>query len=162
MHLSWLEDWSIHSAMHFWLLMAWVVFWYAIFYDLLLLGVGPCRIIGLPSPSLLCIHSVALLTFSVIPLCYSYCNRLTQSCWASLSLLFISLPVTQCVHWAFSYIVCELLCPISLLGILGPFAFLGFSRPFSNPAFPWAFTNSLGLPWPNYFIPHHWGWWVFY
>ena len=63
-----------------------------------------------------------------------------------MGLLFISLPVTQCIHWAFSYTLCKLLCPIFLLGILGPFDFLGLPRPFSNLAFPWAFTNSLELP----------------
>ena len=60
--------------MHFWLLMAWVVFQFAILYDLLLLGVRPCKIMGLPSPDLLCIHFVALLAFPAIPLCYSCCN----------------------------------------------------------------------------------------
>ena len=34
----------------------------------------PCRIMGLSSPGLLCIHSVALLAFPTIPLCYSCCN----------------------------------------------------------------------------------------
>ena len=38
------------------------------------LGVGPCRIMGLLSPGLLCIPSVALLAFPAIPLCYSCCN----------------------------------------------------------------------------------------
>ena len=52
-----------------------------------------------------------------------------------MGLLFITLPVTQCVHWAFSYIFCGLLCLICL---------------FSNHTFPGAFTNSLGLPCPNY------------
>ena len=29
---------------------------------------------------------------------------------------------------------------------------LGFLGPFSNFVFPWAFTDFVGLPWPNYFI----------
>ena len=29
---------------------------------------------------------------------------------------------------------------------------LGFLGPFINFAFPWAFTNFIGLPWPNYLI----------
>ena len=29
---------------------------------------------------------------------------------------------------------------------------LGFLIPFTNSAFPWAITNFIGLPWPNYFI----------
>ena len=56
------------------------------------------------------------------------------------------------VIWALYYIACGLFCPIYfLLDILGPLAFLG---PFSNSAFSWAFTNSFGLPWPNYLISH--------
>ena len=54
---------------------------------------------------------------------------------------------------------CGLLCPIFCLNILGPFAFLGLPWPFSNSAL---FTNSLRLPWPNYFILHPWAWWVFH
>lgn len=79
--------------------------------------------------------------------------------------------MTQCVHWAFSYTACGLLCPISLLGILGLFAFLGLPQLFSNHTFPWAFTNSLwasltqllytsslglmGLPLAPYFLCLH-------
>ena len=48
-------------------------------------------------------------------------------------------------------------------GLLCPFCFfswaslahllhLGFLIPFTNSAFPWAITNFIGLPWPNYFI----------
>ena len=29
---------------------------------------------------------------------------------------------------------------------------LGFLIPFINSAFPWAISNFIGLPWPNYFI----------
>ena len=29
---------------------------------------------------------------------------------------------------------------------------LGFLNPFINSAFPWVFTNFIGLPWPNYRI----------
>ena len=54
--------------------------WHGFFSDLpffmtcFSLGVGPCRIMGLPSLGLLCIHFVALLAFPAIPLCYSCCN----------------------------------------------------------------------------------------
>ena len=37
---------------------------------------------------------------------------------------------------------------------------LGFLGPFPNFAFPWTFTNSFGLPWPNYLILHPWGSWT--
>ena len=63
MHLPWSGDWFVRFAVHFWLLMAWVVFRFAILYDLLLLRIGPCWIMGLPSPGLFCVHSVALLAF---------------------------------------------------------------------------------------------------
>ena len=126
MHLPCSGDWSVHSAMHFWLLMVWVVFQSAILHDLLLLGIRPCWIMGLPSPGLFCVHFVALLVFSCrTTLLFLLWCCLTQSCRASLGLLFISLLVTQCIHWYFSYTVCGLLCPIFLLGIFGPFAFLG-------------------------------------
>ena len=82
-------------AMHFWLLMAWVVFRSAILYDLLLLGIRPRWIMGLPSPGSFYVHSVALLAFSYYTtLLFLLTCCLTQSCWASLGLLFISLPVT--------------------------------------------------------------------
>ena len=64
MHLPCSGDWSVHFVVHFWLLMAWVVFRSAILYDLLLLGIGLCWIMGLPSPGLFCVHSVTLLAFS--------------------------------------------------------------------------------------------------
>ena len=37
---------------------------------------------------------------------------------------------------------------------------LGFLGPFPNFAFPWAFSISFGLPWPNYLIFHSWGLWA--
>ena len=37
-----------------------------------------------------------------------------------------------------------------------PWAFLALS----NSVFPWVFTNSFGLPCPNYFILHPWGSWA--
>ena len=48
-------------------------------------------------------------------------------------------------------------------GPLWPISFsLGILGPFSNFAFPWAFTNSFGLPWPNYLILHSWDLWAFH
>ena len=37
---------------------------------------------------------------------------------------------------------------------------LGFFGIFPNFVFPWVFTNSFELPWPNYLIPHPWGSWT--
>ena len=157
MHLPWSGDWSIRSAVHFWLLMAWAISQSTILYDLLLLGVGPCRIMGLPSPDLLYIHFVALLAFPTIPLCYSYCNVVWLNpagpLWACC--LFSSQWLSVFIGPFLTLFVGS--CPISLLGVFGLFAFLGLPWPFSNLAFPWAFTNSLGLPWLNYFISYPWG-----
>ena len=69
MHLPCSGACSICSVVHFWFLMAWVVFRSTILYDLLLLGIGPCWIMGLLSLGLFCVHSVALLAFS-------YCTTL--------------------------------------------------------------------------------------
>lgn len=44
---------------------------------------------------------------------------------------------------------------------LWPIYFPWASSALSNPVFPWAFTNSFGLPWPN-FILHPWGSWIFH
>ena len=38
MHLLWSGDWSVRSTVHFWFLMAWVIFRSAVLYDLLLFG----------------------------------------------------------------------------------------------------------------------------
>ena len=142
-------------AMHFWLLMAWVVFRSAILYDLLLLGIRPRLFIGLPFPGSFCVHSMALLAFSYCTtLLFLLTCCLTQSCWASLGLLFISLPVTQCIHWAFSYTICRLLCPISFWASLAHLISLGF-----HDAFPILLSRGpsltlLGFPGPItlYFI----------
>ena len=148
-HLPWSRDWSVHSTVHFCLLIAWAVFWSAILYNLLLLGVGPCWIVGLPSPGLLYIHSVALLAFLVIPLCYSCYNvvwlhpvrplwayYLFPSQWLSVFTgPFLTLFAGSCVpfpSWAslaylFSF---NFLGPFSILLSHGPIlTLLGFSNP---------------------------------
>ena len=138
--------------------MAWAIFWFPILYGLLPLGAGLCFIVGFSSFSPLfcsflqsCYHSCCTALLFLL-WCY-----LTQAYWGSLGLLLILLSMTQYGHLGFYYIACGLLCPIFPLGLLGPFAFLG---PFSNSTFPWAFTNSFGLPWPNYLILHPWGLWA--
>ena len=54
-------------------------------------------------------------------------------------------------HW-FSYFR----APVSVLSFswasLAHLLSLGFLGPFTNSAFPWAFINFIGLPWPNYLI----------
>ena len=75
--------------------------------------------------------------FSVTPSCHTALSFLLwsclpQSCWASLGLPFILLPMAQYSHWFFYYIIGGFLCPICFpLSVLGPFAFLGLSQPFS-------------------------------
>ena len=48
------------------------------------------------------------------------------------------------------------------LGHSWPIYFPWASSALSNFVFPWAFTNSFGLPWPNYFILHLLGLWIFH
>ena len=149
MHLPWFGDWSVRSAVHFWLLMAWVVFWSAILYDLLLFWGWAFWIMSLPSPGLLCIHFVALLAFPTISLCYFCCNVvwlnparplwtccLFPSQWLSaFTGPFLTLFAGSCVpfpSWAslaylFSF---NFLGPFSILLSHGPLlTLLGFSNP---------------------------------
>ena len=55
MHLPWSGDWSVRSVVHFWPLMAWVVFRSAILYDLLLFRDGnlnpTCGYLAWPYPN---------------------------------------------------------------------------------------------------------------
>ena len=171
MHLLWSGGLSAHSVAHHWLLIAWAVFWFLILYGLLPLGVGLCLIVGFSSFSLFFYSFLSLATISCrITLPFLLWCYLTWVCWASLGLLLILLSITQYGHWIhthailglfFYYIACGLLCPIYFfLSILGPFAHLlslGVLGPFSNFAYPWASTNSVGLPWRNYLILHPWG-----
>ena len=48
------------------------------------------------------------------------------------------------------------------LGHPWPIYFPWASSALSNFVFPWAFTNSFGLSWPNYLIFYHWGSWAFH
>ena len=141
MRLPWSRGLSAHFASHFWLLMAWAVFWSPTFYALLPLGAGLCRIMGFPSFSLLFyfFRSLVIISCHTILSFLLWCY-LTQSCWTFLGLPFILLSMTQYGHWSFYYITCELLCPICFfLGILGPFFFLGLSCPFPDSTFTWVF-----------------------
>ena len=75
MHLPCSGDCSVRSVVHFWLLMAWVVFRFAILNDLLLLGIGPYWIMGLV-PMLLPYHStiLAVMLFdSILPGLFGLC-----------------------------------------------------------------------------------------
>ena len=63
---------------------------------------------------------------------YSFSNGLTQP-WTFL-------PMGSCVPFVFPW--------ASLAHLLA----LGFLGPFTNFVFPWAFTDFIGLLWPNYFM----------
>ena len=113
------------------------------------LGVGPCRIMGLPSLGLLCIHSVALLAFPAIPLCYCCYNvvwlNLAGPLWACclfpfqwLSVfieLFLTLFASSCVPfptWASltHFLSLGFLSPFLILLSHGPLLILlGFPSP---------------------------------
>ena len=45
-----------------------------------------------------------------------------------------------------------LLCPFFPWASLAHLLALSFLSPFTNFVFPWAFTDFIGLLWPNYFI----------
>ena len=110
-------------------------------------------------------HSLALF-YSLYVSCHTvllfllWCY-LTEAYWASLGLLLILPSMTQYSHLGFlvtllvgSYV--QFFFWASLAHLLS----FGLFGPFPNSAFPWAFTNSFGLPWPNYLIPHPWSSWT--
>ena len=145
---------SLHSLLSvFWLFSS-----FPFFYGLPHLGVGPCLTVGFAflqptffSATISYHTTLSFLLWSCLP----------QSCWASLSLSFILLPMAQYGHWFFYYITGGLLCPICfLLGDLAHLLPLGFLGHFLNFAFPWVFTEFFGLPRPNYIISHPWGSWA--
>ena len=102
------------------------------------------------------------LAFPAALFCYSYCDVI----WAKLAgLLWVcclfQLSITQYDHWVFYYMACRLLAshlfpPRRPWPIYFPWA----SLILSNYASSWVFTNSFGLPRPNYFILHPWGSWA--
>ena len=153
---------SLEARLHIlpptlWLLMAWVIFWFSVLYGLLLRA-GFCWIVGSSSFILLfysflqsCYHvlpyhsiipAVMLFDQSLLALFWVCCLFFSQ--WLNMIIgLFITLLVGSCVPFISSW---ASLAHLLSLGILYPFS-----------AFPWAFTNSFGLPWPNYLILHPWG-----
>ena len=100
--------------------------------------------------------------FPIAPFYHSCCDvirpkpaRLLWVCclffsqWLSMVIgLFVMLLAGSCVPFP--------------LGHPWPIYFPWASSALSNFVFPWAFTNSFGLPWPNYFILHLLGLWIFH
>jgi len=79
--------------------------------------------------------------------------------------------MTQYGHWIHTHailgffitlLVGSFVSFISSWASLAHLISLGILGPFSNSAFPWAFTNSFGLSWPNYLILHPWDSWAFH
>ena len=147
------RDWPAQSAVRFWLFSD-----FPFLYGLPYSGLGlACRW------ALLFFNPPFFLLPSLTTPLYHSCYEvvLPQSGWASLAchLSFSQWPSTAID----SYI-------ISLTGSCVPFVFpwtswvrllsLGFLGPFLNFAFPWAFTEFFGLPWPNYIIHHPWDLWA--
>ena len=102
------------------------------------------------------------IAFPAVPFCYFCCDVIRPkpagplwvcclffSQWLSMVFrLFIKLLASSCVPFISSW--------SSLAHLLS----LGFLGPFPNFAFPWDFTNSFRLPWPNYIIFHSLGSWT--
>ena len=126
----------LHSLPSVFLLFMWATFWFTVplrGWAFIVTGLYISWLPLFPTMSLyhFCCNDSILLGF-FRPTVYSFPSGLTwptvSSLWAPVSLLFFS--------WA------------SLAHLL----FLGFLIPFTNFAPPWAFTNFVGLHWPNYLI----------
>ena len=145
---------------HGWLTQSAVCFWLfsgsPFFYGLPHLGAGLCLMVGfaflhptffflLPSLAMPFHHSC----YEVVclnPVGPLWACHLLFSQWLSTTIdSFITSLAGSCVPFVFSW--------ASLAHLL----FLGFLGPFLNFAFPWAFTEFFGFPWPNYIIPRPWG-----
>ena len=89
-------------------------------------------------------------SFPAILLCHSCPNdSILLSIFRSTVYSFL-----QWFNMAIGFPTYELLCPFYFFSwaSLAHLLPIGFLIPFTNSAFPWAITNFIGLPWPNYFI----------
>ena len=145
------------------------------FIGLLLSRVGPCLIVGFPlfSP----FFTPNLAAIPTIPFCCS-CRGVIWPVLARplLGLLRVHLLIGyNDLVWSLDLYSCYfgLSWPITLLvGSFGPFISpwvslahllsLGILSLFFNFAFSWTFTNSFGIPWPNYLILYPSGSWDFH
>ena len=76
-------------------------------------------------------------------------------------MLLILPSMTQYNHLGFLVMLFAGSCvPFSFWASLPHLLSLGLFGPFPNSAFPWAFTNSFGLAWPNNLIFHPWSSWT--
>ena len=163
LRLSWSGGSSAHSAAHPWLLIAWATFWLLILYGPLPLGARLCLIVSFSSFSL---PFCSFLQFCNHFLPFHYVIPAVMLFDPNLLDLFGSADYSSLNDSIWSFRLCITL----LVGFFVPFIFswaslahllsLTFFDHFSNFAFPWVFTNSFELPWPNYLILHPWDSWA--
>ena len=144
MRFPWSRGSSAQSTVHLWLLMAWAVFW-----CLILWWLTPLRGRALFNCGFLLLQPILLfLPTILLPFLFrpTACSFLNDSVW----------PLGFLLH--------HLRAPVSHLFLLGhpwpiyfPLASLALFLTLHSYGL---FTNSFGLPLPNYFIPHPWGSWT--
>ena len=104
-----------------------------------------------------CSHALA------VPLCYSCCNviwlNLAGPLWACC--LFPSQWLSVFIRH-FLTLLAGSCVPFPSWASLGHLLPLGFLSPFPILLSQGPLLALFGLPWPNYFILHPWGWWVFH
>ena len=112
-------------------------------------------------------HSFSLfcsLCISTILLCYFCCGIIwpepARLLWAYY--LFFSQWLSMVIGLLIASLAGSHAPFVSSWASLSHLLSLDFFYFFPNSAFPWVFTNSFELPWPNYLIPHPWGSWTCY
>ena len=149
LRLPWSRGSSTHPSIHPWLLIAWAIFWFLILYGPLSLRAGLCLIVGFSSFNLFfcsflqsCYHFLPY--HSIIPAVMLFDPSLLglfgPAAYSSLNDSIWSFGF--CITLLVGSFVLFISSRVSLAHLLS----LGFLGPFSNSAFPWAFTNSFGLP----------------
>ena len=108
------------------------------------MGVGPCRTMGLPSPGLLCIHSMALLAFPCIPLYYSCYNVVLLNSARPLWACYL-FPSSDSVSFTLFAGCC---IPFPSWASLANLLFLGFLSPFPILLSYGPLLTLLGFPGP--------------
>ena len=106
-------------------------------------------------PTLLLIF-VVLLPFYAVPFCHSCCDVIWPQPVGPFCAccLFFSQWLSKVIGLFTTLLAGSYIPFISSWASLAHLLSLGFLGPFPNSAFPWVFTNSFGLLWPNYLILH--------